>query len=463
MRAKLSDLVIALLPWQGVSMSFQAPTYVILPNSSNPCKSSLTISQMYLGLSRAHFLSPTGQCKPFDAGADGYCRAEGCGLVVLKKLSQARAEGDHIYGIIRGVAVNQCGTAKSITHPDHETQAALFAQTLKLSRLSPGSIDVVEAHGTGTQAGDFAEMSSLSAVFKGRSQENPLHICSVKGNIGHAEAASGVAGLIKLLLMMKNESIPQQGSFRTLNPRLASMAMQHNIVVADSRRRWTTSQGRPRRALLNNFGAAGSNAALILEEAPRDLQRSKTPMARRSRHPVAISARSARSLEQLKSAYASYLMTNPSSLIEDICYTTNVRRRHYKEFRWSAVCADTKELLTEVQRANPTSQRIVSKPSKIVFVFSGQGGAHEGMGAELLRTAPIFRSAVEECDAILKLHGFPVVKTYLDPTASGDDPASVSERDGVLIVQCACFVLQYALTRFLQSLGLTPDLVLGHR
>lgn len=418
---------------------------------------------MYLGLSRAHFLSPTGQCKPFDAGADGYCRAEGCGLVVLKKLSQARAEGDHIYGIIRGVGINQCGTAKSITHPDHETQAALFAQTLRLSRLSPGSIDVVEAHGTGTQAGDYAELSSLSAVFSGRSDRNPLHLCSVKGNIGHAEAASGVAGLIKLLLMMKHESIPRQGSFKTLNPRLASMVAQHNIVVADSPRKWTAAQGRPRRALLNNFGAAGSNAALVLEEAPLDVRRIKAPTAPRSRHLLTISARSARALEQLKSVYASCLVANADFSIEDICYTASVRRRHYKEFRWSAAVTDMKDLLAQLQRADSAPQRIVSKPSKTVFVFAGQGGAHEGMGSALLRTAPVFRSAVEECDAILRLHGFPVVKSYLDPESAGDTPASVSERDSILIVQCACFVLQYALTRFLQSLGLTPDLVLGHR
>ncbi|KAM5346093.1 hypothetical protein ACJ41O_009098 [Fusarium nematophilum] len=418
---------------------------------------------MYLGLSRAHFLSPTGQCKPFDAAADGYCRAEGCGLVILKKLSQARAEGDHIYGIIRGIDVNQCGTAKSITHPDHETQAALFSQTLGLSRVSPGSIDVVEAHGTGTQAGDLAELSSLSAVFKGR--RNPLYLGSVKGNIGHSEAASGVAGLIKLLLMMKHESIPRQASFQTLNPRLASMVAEHNFVIADSPKRWIAANCRPRRALLNNFGAAGSNAALVLEEAPRNASQINAKMAPpRSRHLLAISARSSQALERLKSEYVSFILANPDCRVQDVCYTASARRRHYKEFRWSAAIADVEALLMQIQRAKDSSpQRITSKPSKMVFAFAGQGGAHEGMGAELLRTAPVFRSAVGECDAILKRHGFPTVKDYLDPaTAARDEPSSATERDNILIVQCACFVLQYALTRLLQSLGLTPDLVLGH-
>ncbi|KAG7122861.1 Orsellinic acid synthase armB like protein [Verticillium longisporum] len=305
---------------------------------------------MYLGLSRAHFLSPTGQCKPFDAEADGYCRAEGCALVVLKKLSQARAEGDQIYGIIRGIGVNQCGTAKSITHPDYKTQAELFSRTLQLSRLSSASIDVVEAHGTGTQAGDFAEVSSLSSVFKGRPADNPLHLGSVKGNIGHVEAASGIAGLIKLLLMMKHETIPRQGSFQTLNPRLTSLANEHNLVVPNSPRKWTRTKGHPRRALLNNFGAAGSNAALILEEAPREASPTRVPISQRSQHLLTMSAKSAKALERLRSDYASFLDKN----------------RH--------------------------------------------------------------------------LH----------------------ERDGIILVQCACFVLQYALTRLLRSFGLTPDLVLGH-
>ena len=213
---------------------------------------------MYLGLARAHFLSSTGQCKPFDAGADGYCRGEGCGLVVLKKLSRAIEERDHIYGVIRGTGLNQCGTAKSITHPDAGTQAGLFKQVLRSSRTTPDSIDVVEAHGTGTQAGDYAETSSLRTVFGPRPKSNPLYLNSVKGNIGHAEAASGVAGLSKLLLMLENDTITPQASHRQLNSRIEENMSIGGLVVPTAAVKWARTGNRtPRRALLNNFGAAG--------------------------------------------------------------------------------------------------------------------------------------------------------------------------------------------------------------
>ncbi|ROT35234.1 phenolpthiocerol synthesis polyketide synthase ppsA [Sodiomyces alkalinus F11] len=350
-------------------------------------------SMMYLGLSRAHFLSPTGQCKPFDKSADGYCRAEGCGLVVLKKLSDARKEGDHIYGVIRGIGVNQCGNAKSITHPDHTTQASLFTKVLNNSGLSPHSIDVVEAHGTGTQAGDFAEVSSLSSVFKGRPESTPLHLCSVKGNIGHAEAASGVAGLSKLLLMMEHGTIPPMGSFKSLNPRLSSVMNEYNMVVSDRAQKWGGSSIRPRRALLNNFGAAGSNAALILEEPP-------------------------------------------------------VRRQSD-----AATSSHPRMDFTGTSRSK-------TKPSKTVMIFSGQGAAHAGMGAELLRTSPVFQAAVESCDAILARHGLPVVSTFLAST--GSDAGTELDKDIDIVTQCAVFVLEYSLSRLWASLGATPDLVLGH-
>ncbi|KND89106.1 putative sterigmatocystin biosynthesis polyketide synthase [Tolypocladium ophioglossoides CBS 100239] len=414
---------------------------------------------MYLGLSRAHFLSPTGQCKPFDASADGYCRGEGCGLVVLKKLSNAIEDGDHIYGIARGVGVNQCGTAKSITHPDHETQAALFSQVLGACRTSPDSIDVVEAHGTGTQAGDFAEVSSLSAVFKDRNDQHPLHLCSVKGNIGHTEAASGAAGLIKLLLMMERSTIPPLASFTTLNPRL-TMMRNHGMVIPTSAQAWTGSDSRPRRALLNNFGAAGSNAALILEEAPRSRHREYRLNRPRSCHLLNLSAKSAPALHRLKSKYINFIRDNPSIRIDDLCYSANARRVHHAAHRWSGGGTSLDELLKMLQSDDDSRESVSLVTTKTVFIFSGQGGVYEGMGAELLSTAPEFRSSVERCDAILASHGFPTTMTFFDPVHN--DEVLRTEREQIIVAQCACFVLEYSLARLWMKFGITPDLVLGH-
>ncbi|OBZ65139.1 Noranthrone synthase [Grifola frondosa] len=173
---------------------------------------------MYIGLDRAHFLSPTGQCKPWDASADGYCRSEGCGLFVLKRLSDALAENDHILGVIRGIEVNQSAHAESITHPHVPTQVQLFHKLLAASGVPAQRVSVIEAHGTGTQAGDPTELESIRAVFSvGRSTANPLHVTSVKANIGHAEAASGAAGLAKLLLMLRRRALPPVISLKTLN------------------------------------------------------------------------------------------------------------------------------------------------------------------------------------------------------------------------------------------------------
>ncbi|KAK4060471.1 uncharacterized protein Triagg1_10741 [Trichoderma aggressivum f. europaeum] len=199
---------------------------------------------------------------------DGYCRGEGCGGVVVKRLADAVAEGDHIYGVIRGIDVNQCGTAKSITHSHAATQEALFRSVIKKSRVTPDSINVVEAHGTGTQAGDYAEVSSLAAVFGSkRSSDNPLHLSSVKGNIGHSEAASGVAGLVKLLLMMENKTLLPQASHQEVIARLRDLMSSGRLRVPTWREDWNPAPGQlARRALISDFGASGSNVALVLEE-----------------------------------------------------------------------------------------------------------------------------------------------------------------------------------------------------
>lgn len=420
---------------------------------------------MYCGLSRAHFLSPTGQCKPFDASADGYCRSEGCGLVVLKKLSRAVAEGDHIYGVIRGTAINQCGTAKSITHPDAETQGELLKSVLKSSRTSVASIEVIEAHGTGTQAGDLAEVTSISSVFGRRPRENPLYVSSLKGNIGHSEAASGIAGVAKLLMMMEKREIPPQASFTTLNPRLQAVNANGMVIPANLKgwtRRTTKS---PRRALVNNFGASGSNAALVLEEfAPRLLhsRHEHTPLhfSKQTHHLLNLSAKTERALDALRVSYATFLEENSDTRLEDICYTANARRPEYSPHRSSIVASSHRELLEQLRQPFKDTSQAALK-NKRVFVFSGQGNIYNGMGADMISTVALFRDTVDRCDAILSENGFPPVKPFLQDTRS--DSSSQGREDEIIIAQCACFVLEYALAVVWRDWGVVPEIVIGHR
>ncbi|KAJ8133352.1 hypothetical protein O1611_g271 [Lasiodiplodia mahajangana] len=424
---------------------------------------TITSPDMYNGLARAHFLSPTGQCKPFDAAADGYCRAEGCGLVVVKKLSDAIQENDNIYGVIRGIGVNQCGTAKSITHPDYRTQAALFSRLLSSSRTDPDTISVVEAHGTGTQAGDFAEILSLGNTFGPRSESNPLHVSSIKGNIGHAEAASGMAGVAKLLTMMKRGQIPPQASFKSLNPRLADHI--HNMVVPTQLTEWTRSKNHsPRRAMLCNFGAAGSNSALILEEYVPRMKATlgiKAPTPSRSYHVLNLSAKSEKALHLLKERFISYIEAHPDININDLCYTTNARRQAHDGFRLSATGANSTELINSLMKSTVCQPEAVKKSTrKSIFVFSGQGHARRGMGAELLSTVPEFRNIVDKCDKILSENGFPTVAPFLSNSLAPNSEEQA--QDEIVVAQCALFVLEFALAQVWIQWGLSPDVVVGH-
>ncbi|KAI0194248.1 hypothetical protein F4808DRAFT_474880 [Astrocystis sublimbata] len=424
---------------------------------------TISSTDMYNGLARAHFLSPTGQCKPFDAAADGYCRAEGCGLVVVKKLSSAIKENDHIYGVIRGVGVNQCGTAKSITHPDHRTQAALFSGLLEKSRTAASSVSLVEAHGTGTQAGDYAEILSLTNTFGPRSDSNPLHVSSIKGNIGHAEAASGMAGVAKLLAIIQKGQIPPQASFKSLNPKIAERA--RNVVIPTQLTPWERpSTQSPRRAMLCNFGAAGSNAALVLEEyiqKPRGNPKVQRSIPPRSYHVLNLSAKSEKALQQLKENFTAYIESHAELDIMDLCYTMNARRQAHDGFRLTAVGSTLSQLVASLRQSTILQSEFAKDLNrKTIFVFSGQGHVRKGMGAELLHTVPEIRAIVDECDDILTNHEFPLVGPFILDSSISDENRNAN--DDIIITQCALFVLELCLSRLWSKWGLLPDVVVGH-
>ncbi|KAF9452485.1 ketoacyl-synt-domain-containing protein [Macrolepiota fuliginosa MF-IS2] len=409
---------------------------------------------MMLGLDRAHFLSPTGQCKAFDASADGYSRSEGCGVFVLKKLSDATAESDNILGVIRGVEINQSGSAHSITHPHMPTQVALFRTLLKNTCIEANRVSVVEAHGTGTQTGDPKELESIRSVFAiKREPENPLHITSVKANIGHLEAASGSAGLAKLLLMFKHRIIPPVISLRNLNPLISPLKSDHTVIDT-VRTEWKTFQGNPRVAMLNNFGAAGSNAAMLIEEFCS--AKRAEPLAGLA-YVFGLSAKTETALEELRGRYIGWLK-NPrtTSNLADIAYTMTARRRVYKH-RIAVQASTEAELIEKLGKASPV--RVQADSGRIVFIFSGQGGQYLGMGESLYETSDLFRKHVDECHSFLVASGFPGVKQILLAGERGSGLTTLEEFEAY---QAAIFSLEYALAKLWMSWGLTPAAVVGH-
>ncbi|KAI0051416.1 polyketide synthase [Auriscalpium vulgare] len=412
---------------------------------------------MFLGLDRAHFLSPTGQCKAFDASADGYSRSEGCGLFVLKRLSDAVAENDHILGVIRGVEVNQSGLAHSITHPHAPTQVNLFNRILERSGIDATRVNVVEAHGTGTQAGDPNELESIRGVFAARrTPKNPLHITSVKANIGHLEAASGAAGLAKLLLMMQHRTIPRLISLKNLNPRILDLIADNTIIDTEHAQWLPSEEGLTRIALLNNFGAAGSNGALLLEEHVSPTVDAAVTTS--SSHVIGLSAKTPEALDALRTRYVEWLSSPASDgvPIDKIAYTATARRRVY-EHRLAVSASNREELAEKLKSGSPSA--VFNAHGKVAFVFSGQGGQYLGMGSALYKTVPLFKQIVDECHSFLTSSGFPGVIQIIAPESSDSGLSQLEEFEAN---QAAIFALEYALAKLWMSWGVSPEVVVGH-
>ncbi|KAJ6454535.1 putative polyketide synthase [Mycena vitilis] len=440
--------------YQGVRALMTGDCDAVLVGGVN----AITSPDASIGLDRGHFLSPTGQCKSFDASGDGYSRGEGCVIFVLKRLRDAVAHNDRILGIIRGVEVNQSGLAHSITHPHADTQAALFRQVLANAGIDPHRVNVVEAHAAGTQAGDTKEVASLRRVLAiNRAKDNPLHLTSLKANIGHLEAASGAAGLAKLLLMFQHKRIPRQISLTNLNP-LISPLEQDNLVINKTDTEWAPSHaGMPRLALLNNFGASGSNTALLVEE---HLKPSLTgSISDGMTFIFGLSAKTRPALDELRARYLDWLH-NPASAdvpLSDIAYTMTARRQIY-EFRICVAASTRAELVEKLGSVHITQTPSSHDSARVAFVFSGQGSQYVGMGRRLYYESALFRRCVDECEMILVGAGFPGARAIILGTdGSGMDPAQEMEA-----YQSAIFVLEYGLAQLWISWGVVPAAVVGH-
>jgi acyl transferase domain-containing protein/acyl carrier protein len=428
--------------------------------------------EMTIVLTKAQMMSPDGRCRAFDAAANGYVRSEGCGLVALKRLSDAQADGDTILAVIRGTAVNHDGRSNGLSAPNAPAQEAVIRAALADARLTPDQIGYIETHGTGTRLGDPIEIDALrAAIARSESRTQPLRIGSVKTNIGHCESAAGIAGLIKAALMVKWGKIPPHLHLKNVNPllQLDDGAFEIPTEIGDWR-------DETRLAGVSSFGFGGTNAHIIVGQPPPSNSPDKPD---RPLHIFALAARSHEALRETAQKHVDALDgvvagTETIAIFDGVregasdyslanwAYTANAGRTHFAQR--TAVVADSFETLRkQLSDFCKTNHSVGTHagavdlvgPPKVAFLFTGQGAQYGGMGRELYATQPTFRAAIDRCAA------------HLNPSL--DHPLSelLDEKAGPLLdqtgfTQPVMFALEYALANLWQSWGVRPAAVMGH-
>ncbi len=398
-------------------------------------------------LARMRALAVTGRCRTFDAAADGFVRGEGSTVVVLKRLSDATRDGDQILALIRGSAVNHDGRSGGLTAPNGPAQEAVMRQALAGARIEPRQVSCVEAHGTGTPLGDPIEVNALRAVL-GEARDRPFFLGSAKTNFGHLEAAAGTLGLMKIILSMQHRQLPRHLHLTEPNPYIDWKTLP--AVVPSELLEWP-GHGAPRIAGVSSFGISGTNAHVIVEEAPPVApQRTGTP--RRPLHLLALSAATEPALQQLAASFADHLTTS-SDPLADICYTANTGRPHHA--KRIAIIGRTPEELSAALRATAVSPGAAGK-GKLAFLFSGQGSQYGGMASELYETHPVFRDAIDRCAVTWNEK----LETPLRSVIFQTDGAGLL--DQTAYTQPALFAIEFALAELWRSWGVEPEAVLGH-
>ena len=441
--------------------------------------------ELTITFSQARMMSSEGHCKTFDDSADGYVRSEGCGLVLLKPLSQALKDGDTVLSVIRGSAVNQDGRSNGLTAPNALAQEAVILQALHNANATPDQISYIEAHGSSTPLGDPIEFNALKAVLMpGRTHEQSCIVSSVKTNIGHLESAAGIAGLIKTVLSLYKEEIPPHINFKKLNQHISLDGT--TFVIPTHGQKWPDAKRRI--AGVSAFGFGGTNAHIIVEAAPppsvspRNVQKMERPL-----HLLTLSAKSESALRILAQQYADILTDASASTVADICFTANTGRAHFAH-RLSITGDSAQQLRERLLKAATghegegiQSGQVQGKErTKVVFLFSGQGSQYVGMGRHLYETQPTFRRALDECDRILQAYldsdSRDKSRHYIDDSRDksrhymGERPllsVLFGDENSTLLnetayTQPALFALEYALAELWRSWGLVPDAVMGH-
>lgn len=422
--------------------------------------------------SQARMMSPTGRCKTFDSSADGYVRGEGCGMIVLKRLSDAIGNGDQILAVIKASAVNQDGHSNGLTAPNPIAQQAVIQTALEKANVKPEQINYIEAHGTGTSLGDPIEVKALSEVFcKGRNSHTPLKIGSVKTNIGHLESAAGVAGIIKVVLMLTHRAIVPSLHFSIPNPLIPFDLMPINVQTQFEA--WNNTGEGARLAGISSFGFGGTNAHIILEEAPQAVQIAKNVENTSTPVPylLPVSGKDLGALRANVSAYQKHFdllagsSTNTPEYFRSLVYTASTRRHHHPA-RVGLVGKGAEEMSHNIRLLlenggieEGVKNNIPSKPEQkalVAFVFSGQGSQWAGMGRSLMATQPVFRKEIERLDKLF----FPLANwSIIDEIQAEEDTSRIGETE---FAQPLIFSIQIGLTALWASWGIKPYMVTGH-
>ena len=421
--------------------------------------------ELFVALSHSRMLAPDGRCKTFSAAADGFSRGEGCGVVVLKKLADAEADGDRVLAVIRGTAVNQDGPSSALTAPNGPAQEDVIRAALARAGVKPREVGYIEAHGTGTQLGDPLEIQALGAVFQAdRDPTRPLVVGSVKTNVGHLEAAAGVTGLIKLILSLRHKQIPPHLHMSAPNPHIDWTATP--LKVADGLMPWLPIDGR-RIGGVSAFGFSGTNAHIVVEEAPAEASSPAVSVgapAAPTAHLFVLSARDPAALAAHAFQCAAAVSGHDERDLANLCHTANFGRSHFAE-RATVIAHTIGELAERLEALGRGEEapgvrraRIARRdPARVAFVFTGQGSQYSGMARRLNDCCPAFREAFDRCAALLAPH---LSRPLHDVVF--DDADARADLNDTGYAQPALFAVEYALAETWRSFGVVPRIVAGH-
>lgn len=420
--------------------------------------------ELTITFSQARMMAADGRCKTFDARADGYVRGEGAGVVVLKRLSDALRDGDNVLAVLRGSAVNQDGRSNGLTAPHGPSQQAVIHQALANAGASPSDLSYVEAHGTGTPLGDPIEVQSLRAVLEGDEAPERCYLGSVKTNVGHLEAAAGVAGLIKVVLALYHQEIPPHLHFQELNPYISLDGSP--LQIAAEGRPWPREGQPPRLAGISSFGFGGTNAHLIVGDWPLGAAEegsAQAPAEQDTIQLLPLSAKSETALRALAGRYAAFLQENGDVSLADLCYTAAVGRDHFAH-RAAFTAGDRDVLLAALQPfagQAPASAAPKTAPGPVAFLFTGQGAQYPDMARCLYESEPVFRAALDRCAELLRPHLEQPLLSVLFTDGEQGEP-SPCLLDETVYTQPALFAVEYALAELWRAWGIEPDVVMGH-